>query len=374
MIINIIGWYGTETLGDLAILDGILAVINEIEPVSTVKIGSLYPFYTQRTLYEEKQVFKDTAPNVDFEIFDVKDKDKTYENIKKSDLLMIGGGPLMDLEEMFLLRNCFRFAKDFGIPRIIMGCGVGPLRQNRYIDVFKEIITMASDIYLRDRLSLKSCENLCGKQENIKVIGDPAIISIEEFKQKRDCSIIQDEKILVINFRDYPSHEYGDVGDFSERHCRKIIDYLCDDYEKIFLIPMHTFGIGGDDRLFLTRVLQGQKYKNTYVKHSPMNLHDLYQIYANATSCIGMRYHSVVMQTILNGNNYIVEYTDHINGKIAGFLDFIGGKEYYKERNWNIRDNLQVEKFDILKNEQKYPYRMSSMKKDYVQVIKKYMC
>ena len=105
-----------------------------------------------------------------------------------------------------------------------------------------------------------------------------------------------------------------------------------------------------------------------------MNLHELYQIYANATSCIGMRYHSVVMQTILNGNNYIVEYTNHIDGKIAGFLDFIGEKEYYKERNWNIRDNLQVEKFDILKNEQKYQYRMSSMKKDYVQVMKKYMC
>jgi polysaccharide pyruvyl transferase WcaK-like protein len=52
MNITIIGWYGTETVGDRGILAGILDIIN-ISEVDNIFLGSLYPFFTERTLSED---------------------------------------------------------------------------------------------------------------------------------------------------------------------------------------------------------------------------------------------------------------------------------------------------------------------------------
>ena len=74
MVVSIVGWYGTETCGDRAILDGILSVLGEIEENAIVQLGSLFPFYSKRTLLEEENVLKKTAPQIRIDIFDIKDK------------------------------------------------------------------------------------------------------------------------------------------------------------------------------------------------------------------------------------------------------------------------------------------------------------
>ncbi len=43
--IAIIGWYGTETIGDRAILAGILSILNKAYGAYDVKLGSIYPFF-----------------------------------------------------------------------------------------------------------------------------------------------------------------------------------------------------------------------------------------------------------------------------------------------------------------------------------------
>lgn len=45
-----------------------------------------------------------------------------------------------------------------------------------------------------------------------------------------------------------------------------------------------------------------------------------------------MRYHSVFFQTILNGNNFILDYTDPSTGKIIGFIRDCGGLDFYSGR------------------------------------------
>ena len=55
-------------------------------------------------------------------------------------------------------------------------------------------------------------------------------------------------------------------------------------------------------------------------------------LYRNAEFCIGMRFHSIVLQTYLNGKNYILDYTHPTKGKIVGVLSELGIIESYKER------------------------------------------
>ena len=44
MKITIIGWYGTETIGDRAILAGLISIFNQAYDEFEVKLGSLNPF------------------------------------------------------------------------------------------------------------------------------------------------------------------------------------------------------------------------------------------------------------------------------------------------------------------------------------------
>jgi polysaccharide pyruvyl transferase WcaK-like protein len=51
--ITVIGWYGTETIGDRAILAGLLSLFDEVFGDFELKLGSIYPFFSERTLYED---------------------------------------------------------------------------------------------------------------------------------------------------------------------------------------------------------------------------------------------------------------------------------------------------------------------------------
>ena len=41
---TVIGWYGTETIGDRAILSGILRLLSEVASDITIELGALYPY------------------------------------------------------------------------------------------------------------------------------------------------------------------------------------------------------------------------------------------------------------------------------------------------------------------------------------------
>ena len=99
---------------------------------------------------------------------------------------------------------------------------------------------------------------------------------------------------------------------------------------KLRLIPMHTFVIGGDDRYYLNYLSEGMT-QSVDVQNRPLSLRDTMEVYRDARYCYGMRFHSVLLQTILNGNYYILDYTDPTKGKIVGLLESLGIYEQVKQ-------------------------------------------
>ena len=119
MNICVIGWYGTETLGDRAILDGIVSIFQKIDKQNNYFIGSLFPLLTKRTLFEDKSILSSHGGLCFFNCFDIKNK-TTYLNIlNEIDVVLIGGGPLMDIQEMYIIEKAFSIAKKRNIPTII---------------------------------------------------------------------------------------------------------------------------------------------------------------------------------------------------------------------------------------------------------------
>ncbi len=338
MNVSIIGWYGTETLGDRAILIGILKVLSSIDEEMNISLGSLAPFFTRRTLAEDAKIYLKINPKLNIELFDSRDSIQIKKQVANSDLIIMGGGPLLDITEIEIIRYTFELGKKLHKKTMIFGCGIGPLvyKQNRKI--VAQILKKTDLAIFRDKRGVEEAKILCPLESsgNWHHCHDPAILSIMDYESPR---VESKSNTISINCRKFPSSAFGGMRINKEDFLIKMIQRASEFYENVKLVPMHTFHMGGDDRKYLSELCLRSCRSNVSVQHKPMNLYGLFDVFSKSDACIGMRYHSVVFQTLLNGNNYILDYTESKKGKISGFLDCID-TNFYKDRIVNLQESM----------------------------------
>lgn len=320
--IVIIGWYGTETIGDRAIFAGLLSLFAKTFNQFEVHIGSLFPILTQRTLLEDNAFYMSISQNklIDISAFDSGNLYELNAKINCSDLIAIGGGPLCDnISAMYMLE--YAFAKGYNKNKItaILGCGVGPFKSKEYSKVFRNIIKYSSLSIFRD-------ENI--KEMNVNfpytLSCDPAVFAADYFKRNYSQSLAK-EKVVAINFREIINGVDGLMAPYWKKEFLNFLKQILDNGDNdILLVPMHTFYVGGDDRNTMNELSLSLKNARLKVQNVPLSLFDTMKMFAMAEWCIGMRFHSVLLQTILNGNNYILDYTDPCKGKTINLLNQLG--------------------------------------------------
>lgn len=329
MNVCIIGWYGTETLGDRAILNGIVNLLDLKFGPCKKYLASLYPFYTERCLLED---YKNYNPNID--IFDFKNTSDLRETIKKSDIVIMGGGPLMDIAEVSLIKKAFLLGRKYRKRNVLFGVGIGPLNSRIFLGFVKDILKLSDVSVFRDSNSYNLAKKI--NPNGKYIVGfDPAVISIINHRivgNKKNC--------LVLNLRTLTSEYKAGYG-LQMKDVIKLVDKASEIYDYVEMVPMHTFFIGGDDRNLLNVLAKKCKSDNVIVDFKPLGLSEIYDVYINAKACIGMRYHSVVMQTLLNGNNYIIDYTDPITGKIQSFINDLNISEFYSDRYYSCVKDIE---------------------------------
>lgn len=378
MNICILGWYGTETIGDRAILAGIISLLSEKFKGFDVNLGSLYPFYSERMIKEDKELYRLLiGKDINLKLFDSKHKKSLEKNIKCSDVLIIGGGPLMDLPELYMLKYAFRYAKRYNKKKFIYGCGVGPLFKDEYQKIVIDIAKLSDGIILRDTVSKKNLLNYAKKfneeinNKKIYTSFDPAVECA--FKYKMYLSKLKQDKNIdiLINLREFPS-EYSNslISENVNIVLLRFLENLSKEKRNVRLIPMHYFSIGSDDRKFLSKLVFNITNNKIYeVQNRPLSLIETMQYFYNAQLNFGMRFHSVVLQTILNGNNIVLDYTEPTKGKIGGFLKDIDFENFYTNRYFCLQKgdnvNINLNEFDNKLSSQ-------SIKKYYEQGKNKY--
>ncbi len=346
MKITIVGWYGTETIGDRAILAGLFSFFNKSYDDFEIKLGSLYPFFSARTINEDYSFYKVIiGKDIKIDIFNSKDSNELTDAIKESDLVAMGGGPLMDLGELFMVEYTFKKAKKLGVKTALLGCGIGPLFYKKYRKSVLNISLHSDIIILRDNKSkdnLKDIYKEFKKSFNDKLIEtsyDPTVECAIEFN-KLHTQINQD--YIAINLREFP-FEYSknndpiNVNEELKFFIQDVADKFSD--REIRLIPMHYFHIGGDDREFLNSIALELQKENIKVQNPNLTLRETMEIYSNAYFNIGMRFHSIVLQTISSGKNYVLDYTEPQKGKIFGFLRDIDKNNFYDKRYISLQEN-----------------------------------
>ena len=106
---------------------------------------------------------------------------------------------------------------------------------------------------------------------------------------------------------------------------------------------MHTFYVGGDDRNTMNEIAMELHSERIHVQNIPLSLAQIMELYASAHSCIGMRFHSVLLQTLLNGNIYVLDYTDPEKGKTINLLKQLGLREEFSGRYVSLINNKHID-------------------------------
>ena len=337
--ITIIGWYGTETIGDRAILSGIFTFLKKAFGEFEIKLGSLYPFFTQHTLNEDYNFWEESCNHTfPVQLFDSKKGQELDKAIKDSDLVVMGGGPLMHIEPLFMVEYALKKAKKLGKITALLGCGVGPIFLKKFKKTLINIANSSDLILLRDSFSKKYLEDIFDEyaatlQKKIYLSLDPAVQCSKDFNRvfRKDVEL----DTIAINLRDFPQEYSKDRKNIDiNNKLYKFVDSLASNFQEynISLVPMHYFHIGNDDRKFLNKICFELDKKNISVQNAPLSMVDTLKVYSQAKFNIGMRFHSVVLQTMVNGKNFVLDYTEPNRGKIAGFLNDIDPEGFYSDK------------------------------------------
>jgi polysaccharide pyruvyl transferase WcaK-like protein/MoaA/NifB/PqqE/SkfB family radical SAM enzyme len=321
------GWYGTETMGDKAILAGLISSLRAAGWRGSVDLASLEPYVSVQTSRE--------MPELGLrEILTIKDARKGISEGHYR-AVAIAGGPLMSpVAEIFDLLGLFTEAEAAGTVRAILGSGIGPLGTSERRDAaIAQLLALSQKTVLRDEASLAAARSRLAFKGPANIAGDPAFIWAAE---QRNMHPPHQEDTILLALRDWPIDEYAqDIPReqaivIKERFERELLEMvrelqrLAPDW-KLRPVPMHTHARGGDDRIFFQHLfgnIPGLADSWSWQRITP---EAQFSEFRAARAVVAMRFHSAVL-AIASGTPFVaIDYTR--GGKIAGLLKSVGNDE-----------------------------------------------
>ncbi len=331
----IVGWYGTETTGDKAILWSVVERLkSRVQPPDKIYLSSLYPFVSRWTVREME------LDGVSI----VETYSKEFEAIcNRVDEVVVGGGPLMDIEPLNHILYAFSRAAERKAIARVEGCGVGPLKSQPYIQMVAEIFRLSDHISLRDAPSVQRCNAEFNRKDAVE-ISDPAVdyvLNVQSQLQSAGSPVSDDvnQPRIACFLREWTPEYLADVDPADYETMKQAFELQLSQLllqvgghfggADFSLLPMHTFHVGWDDRRFnrkLSRLMSdhASKYSleaslhSIYVERLPISPAEIIQNMKLSTLNVCMRFHSVLFAETLGVPYIAIDYTS--GGKISAFL------------------------------------------------------
>ncbi len=325
--VSILGWYGTETLGDKAIVAGIVMNLlsNGIKE-ENITLISLHPTLSELTMLE-LNYSKIRVVNTYLAKHDV-------DFIQSQDVFIFGGGPLCDVEPLIDMASIFIKAKEYGKRTEIYGSGIGPLNVSRYQDALGLLLNHTDKISLRDQRSYDKFSKIIPELQRFNEIGcfiDPATRYIQELIGQGDNPLPEDEYVLF-SFRKWPymyaegltKEQYQQKEQKYEQSMIDLINKTIEKGYKVVLFPMHTYCIGDDDREYYYHILSRIQLRDRVVliKDDIIPAESI-NYFKNAKFAVCLRFHSVVFAVTCNTPCIAIDY-HYGKGKVSGFMESVG--------------------------------------------------
>lgn len=317
--VMICGWYGTETLGDKAILLGVLDAVSQSLGPCEVSIASLEPWISRHSQRQIEEI-------ADIDILEL---DRARQAVKDIDLLIFGGGPLMAVNAMTDMLALFRDAAANGVPTVAAGVGVGPLGHPVLNDCVARLLRLSSARIFRDSTSREAAIKLGAGDPTDRVSGDPAR---DWFGRQRPAAPIDPSASprLLLALRDWPTEQYTrlprrEADNAKHEFEQRLIGLLRAVVQRVPTVTMIPFAmcthhLGGDDRWFYRRLLRQApdllaNIEARYLTHE-CDLREACDVFAGADAALGMRFHSVMLAAEMGRPVLALDYSG-ASGKVG---------------------------------------------------------
>jgi len=311
----ICGWYGTETLGDKAILGGVIHAIQEALGEIQFTLVSLFPYISEMTRHQMPEL-------VNMQIIDPVEGVRIAATM---DLVVFGGGPLMaSINQLAEMEVIFSSANKHGVPTLVAGCGVGPLGNRWHNESIARILSMSSLRIYRDTKSIELAAILGVDTNNDIVAEDPAFTWLINQRRQLKTKSSTDRKVLLLGLREFPYLQYG--GHISEEKCLAAgvhyenqviaaLEKLAIQHANLLIrpLPMCTNHFGDDDRWFYRRLFSNNAQLDRCLDLSLLGAElspfEYCEVFRGANVALTMRFHSLVFALGLEVPAIAIDYT-----------------------------------------------------------------
>lgn len=282
--ILIAGYYGFSNSGDDAVLASICRDIK--------KKGSPY----RARIMSNRPV--DTMEDYGVEAVQRKNPFVVYDEIKKADVLLMGGGSLLQdvtsSRSLYYYLSLILMAKSVGTKVILYANGIGPIsrRINRWF--VGKIVNKVDMITLRERLSKKVLAKLGVTKPEVHVTSDP-VFNLDTVPRDVDQTLADegvpaDKPIAAVFYR-----EWGKDKDYVGK-TSAICDYIVDKYDmNIAFVPMKH----PSDLKVSIAIREGMAHKDRgYVMKARYDSDTMIQLIGRSDLIISMRLHALLYAAI----------------------------------------------------------------------------
>jgi polysaccharide pyruvyl transferase WcaK-like protein len=319
----ICGWYGTETLGDKAILGGVIAAARRVRPDVIVDVASLEPYVSHMTSRQMPDLGVDR-------VLGPAEARKAVQ-AGNYEMVAVGGGPLMSpVPWCTHLLELISDARRVGAKTVVAGCGVGPLFVKHRNAAIQHLLELADEVVLRDRASVECAKNDLGVTRPCASGLDPAFIWIRDHLSP---AVERNPNQILLALRDWPISEFAasmnraDARKLKARfqaELRCMLETLIRENASLHIVPfcMHKYSVGGDDRLFYRRLLADFPEILARLDDRHRTPAEDLQTIARSRAIFAMRFHSVVFALGTATPFVAIDYT--MGGKIQGLLNDVG--------------------------------------------------
>lgn len=318
------GWYGTETLGDKAILSGLVSTLRGAGWRGAIDLASLEPYVSVETNRE--------MPELQLRRIDSIQSARKRVAQGEYRLVAVAGGPLMSpVREVFDLLALFNEAAASKTRRAVLGCGVGPLGFSKKRDAaISQILGMSDETVFRDQGSLDLARSRLRFAGTATVIHDPAFIWAAQ-QMRHEVPPSEDGPVLLA-LREWPIREYGlglavnEAEKLKETFERELVEMVAELHRlapglKLQPFAMNTHALGGDDRLFFQRIFARYPELLSAIRWKRVSPHEDLAIFRKARGVVAMRFHSAVLAIAAGIPHVAIDYTR--GGKIASLLSVV---------------------------------------------------
>lgn len=321
----ITGWYGTETQGDKAIIGEVLHFIKSASPRCRIILSTLHVAISDQT---------------NLELYDLNGVElvKLEEGhlpsiISQTDAVIVGGGPLMESASMKDIGDIFLEAFKQNKPRIIFGCGIGPIHSPEVEKVTRYLLSVCNAGFVRDKESFDFANKLF-PDHKLKFACDPAVGFVSRWRKENNVVYSPNGQQTIATLLRANTNEFSPESNpeklriLNELLAQKVaisLDKISDKTGASYaLLHMNAPWVGGDDRIY-NRILASQLAPTTKINlvRDYLTLEEHMIVLASCHSALAMRYHGHIFCMAMGIPFLSLDYTGK-SGKVSSLVNRIG--------------------------------------------------